>query len=223
MPISLTILLAATVSILKGSNGIELAIAIGSGFRAHPRNNSIQDEFYLFKQSVTPEVNPTATTHARLLESVDEVATDLLDSYEGWYFKLAKSAGEKILSSSTTADNAIWFTSFEPTLDSAGCSIGGGKSHLYRVNVSNGLANYKNTLPVMEKGQVKVDNSCNKTSCELSDRSVELASTTIPPTPVLIHVPRTSKEESGTMLCVGTMCHALAPREIKPTFWREGP
>lgn len=214
---------APDVSILKGSNGIELAIAIGSGFRAHPRNNSIQDEFYLFKQSVTPEVNPTATTHARLLESVDEVATDLLDSYEGWYFKLAKSAGEKILSSSTTADNAIWFTSFEPTLDSAGCSIGGGKSHLYRVNVSNGLANYKNTLPVMEKGQVKVDNSCNKTSCELSDRSVELASTTIPPTPVLIHVPRTSKEESGTMLCVGTMCHALAPREIKPTFWREGP
>lgn len=213
---------APDVSILKGSNGTELAIAIGSGFRAHPKNNSIQDEFYLFKQPVVAAVSPTAITHARLIESVKDIKDDILNTYEGWYFKLSQSAGEKVLSSSTTTDNAIWFTTFEPTLDSGGCSIGGGTSHLYRVNVSNGFANYKNTLPVMENGKVKLDNSCDKTTCEVSDRSVELANATIPPTPVLIHVPRTSKEKSGTMLCVGTLCHALAPRAVKPTFWREG-
>ncbi|MGB0898187.1 MAG: VWA domain-containing protein [Psychrobium sp.] len=213
---------APDVSILKGSNGTQLAIAIGSGFRAHPKNNNIQDEFYLFKQPVVPESNPTAITHARLIESVKDIADDVLKTYEGWFFKLSKSRGEKVLASSTTADNAIWFTTFEPTLDSGGCSIGGGTSHLYRINVRNGLANYKNTLPEMENGQAKVENSCDKTECDISDRSVELTNATIPPAPVLIHVPRASAEESGTMLCVGTMCNALEPRKIKSTFWREG-
>ncbi len=215
---------APDVSILKGSNNTKLAVAIGSGFRAHPKNTAINDRFYLFKQNIAPENSPTIIDHSSsaLIESSYSVDNEKFKTSKGWYFDLGNSNGEKVLASSTTADNTIWFTSFKPTINSGGCSVGGGTSKLYRVNVSNGLANYKNTLPEKKNGQVVADKQCGSNAvCTIEDRSIELKNMTIPPAPVLIHVPRTSEKESGSMLCVGTMCNELAPREVKSTFWRE--
>jgi type IV pilus assembly protein PilY1 len=116
-----------------------VAISIGSGYRAHPLDNSVSDRFYSIRdaksQSRYDALAPI--TDAELVEVAGSVGTAIAADKLGW--KLTLPDDQKVLSSSSTFDNEIFFVAFSP--DVAGtsvCSAGTGRNFLYRVSVVNG-------------------------------------------------------------------------------------
>ena len=56
---------------------------------------------------------------------------------QGWYMDLPGS-GEKVLSSSVTADHKVLFTTYLPEIDSVACAAAEGTGAVYAVSVLNG-------------------------------------------------------------------------------------
>jgi type IV pilus assembly protein PilY1 len=121
-----------------------LAINIGSGYRAHPLDNSAADRFYsvrdpnVFSPLSQAQYNSyTIITAADLIDVSGQVDTIIPANAHGWKFVLP--ANEKILSTSRTFNDAVYFVSFEPQVDSVDpCQAGLSVNRLYRVQVANG-------------------------------------------------------------------------------------
>ncbi len=121
-----------------------LAINIGSGYRAHPLDNSAADRFYsvrdpnVFSPLTQAQYNGYAkVTDADLVDVSGQVDTIIPADGHGWKFVLPDS--EKILSTSRTFNDAVYFVSFEPQVNSKDpCQAGLSANRLYRVQVSNG-------------------------------------------------------------------------------------
>jgi type IV pilus assembly protein PilY1 len=117
---------APDVSLITGtSRGAFLSLALGSGFRAHPKNKAIEDRFYALADThIIGEVPSTDYsteynwTEADLLDVTNNVdATNLntlLQTKDGWFIRLDSTNGEKSLSESLTFGNNILFTTFVP-------------------------------------------------------------------------------------------------------------
>jgi len=133
-----------------------LAINIGSGYRAHPLDNSAKDRFYSIRD---PHVFGVLTQNqydaypvvydGDLIEVSGKVDTVIPADGRGWQFILPET--EKILSTARTFDDTIYFVSFEPRVNSEDpCQAGLSLNRLYRVNVINGdpvLGYASETLP----------------------------------------------------------------------------
>ncbi|MGB0898125.1 MAG: pilus assembly protein, partial [Psychrobium sp.] len=226
---------APDVSVLENTGGSQLAVAIGSGYHAHPNNTQIQDNFYMFKQPLAKEISPTKITNSDILPATLTIDNELLAAKKGWYLPL-NSGGEKVLASSLTFESAVWFTTFQPSIGDNRCVVKRGTSRLYRINISNGTPNYKDAIPDLInenndsddgifKGKRIIDKtkSCENTTCDESDRYIELQNGSIPPSPVLIHIddPDDNSTGSGSVICIGTYCKELPSRTSKMNFWRE--
>ncbi|MDH3408108.1 MAG: PilC/PilY family type IV pilus protein [Gammaproteobacteria bacterium] len=121
-----------------------LSISIGSGYRAHPLDNSATDRFY----SLRDEHVFNALTQAQydsypiikdadLMEVSGQYGTVIPAGGAGW--KLTLSSGEKVLSDSRTFDDKIYFVTMEPATNSDDpCQAGLSINRLYRVSVDNG-------------------------------------------------------------------------------------
>ena len=121
-----------------------LAVSIGSGYRAHPLNNSAEDRFYslrdydVFRDLTQAEYDsyPYATD-GDMVEVRGQVHTVVPPNKRGWKYSLLN--GEKVLSDSTTFNNSIYFVSFEPQVASADpCQAGLSVNRLYRVSALDG-------------------------------------------------------------------------------------
>ena len=121
-----------------------VAISIGSGYRAHPLDNTNSDRFYsvrdekVFAQMTQDEYNNVLkVVDSELVEIAGTVGTQLGPTDRGWKFTLP--ANQKVLSSSVTFNNEIFFVAFSPDVaGAADCSAGVGRNFLYRVTVTNG-------------------------------------------------------------------------------------
>ena len=121
-----------------------IAISIGSGYRAHPLDNSNNDRFYSIRDknifnplSQTEYDAITPVTDAELVEISGQVGTAIGPNQRGWKFTLP--ADQKVLSTSVTFNNEIFFVAFSPDISGASaCSAGSGRNFLYRVAVANG-------------------------------------------------------------------------------------
>jgi type IV pilus assembly protein PilY1 len=121
-----------------------IAISIGSGYRAHPFDQSASDRFYsirdkdIFKRLTQTEYNNyDIITEADLVEVGGQKQAVIGPDDDGWMFTLP--ANEKILSDSLTFDDSVLFTSFSPDSNAAAtCAVGRGTNVLYRVSVING-------------------------------------------------------------------------------------
>jgi type IV pilus assembly protein PilY1 len=121
-----------------------IAISIGSGYRAHPFDQSATDRFYsirdkdIFRQLSQLEYDSySITTEANLVEVSGQKQVVIGPLDRGWMFTLP--ANEKVLSDSLTFDNSVLFVSFTPDSNAAAsCSVGLGTNFLYRVSVVNG-------------------------------------------------------------------------------------
>jgi type IV pilus assembly protein PilY1 len=121
-----------------------LAINIGSGYRAHPLDNSNDDRFYSIrdadvfnKLSQGEYDNYNVISDSDLVEVAGTVGTVIGANDRGWKFSLP--ANQKVLANSTTFNNEVFFVAFSPdTAAAASCSAGRGRNFLYRVSVSNG-------------------------------------------------------------------------------------
>ncbi len=147
------------VGLITESNTYKLAILIGSGYRAHPLNDAVNDRAYMFKQ--TDVFGPPASagqgqgpTYVKMTEadlydatanlvlSDDEAiaATALASTQaaDGWYIKM-QAKGEKVLSTPLLINGMVYFTTYAPeTSSSTSCAVRNGTSRLYSSDVLTG-------------------------------------------------------------------------------------
>ena len=121
-----------------------LGVSIGSGYRAHPLDNSAGDRFYSLRD---PDVFNSLTQaeydaydiirDGDLTEVAGQYDTIIPAGGDGWKFTLP--ATQKVLSDSQTFDNNVYFVTFEPTINSNDpCIAGQSVNRLYRVDIVNG-------------------------------------------------------------------------------------
>ncbi|MCH9672991.1 MAG: hypothetical protein K0U93_16265, partial [Gammaproteobacteria bacterium] len=175
-----------------------LAIAIGSGYRAHPLDKVVEDRFYVLRDpqvgNITdPAVYPSSPfTEADLLDITNNLSPSASQLYGtvatpliGWYLQLADDVagsltyqGEKVLAESVTFNNRVLFTTFTPptTALTPDCLPNQGSGRLFAVNLFDGS-------PVQD-----LDNS-GSTTLSKSDRTVDLLRSGIPPGVTILFSP----------------------------------
>ena len=120
------------------------ALSIGSGYRAHPLDNSASDRFYSVRddnlfgfmdQQAHNDFTPI--TEADLVEVAGDVRVTITSTDRGWKFTLPPN--QKVITESATFDNSVFFIGFSPEANTSDpCEPSQGRNFLYRVNVVNG-------------------------------------------------------------------------------------
>jgi type IV pilus assembly protein PilY1 len=123
-----------------------IALSIGSGYRAHPLDNTTNERFYSIRdkrvfQNLTQAQYDTFTpiTESDLVEVSGAVGTVVSVNDDGWMFTLP--ANQKVLTDSATFNDEVFFVAFSPApgaVSAATCAAGVGRNFLYRVSVVNG-------------------------------------------------------------------------------------
>ena len=153
---------APSVAQVRGDSGLYYAVAIGSGFRAHPLASAVNNYFYMIKDTNAavgaPATSWSTVNHngsdlyditanvigegnggsAEDIAAAKAAAKITLDGKKGWKLKL-EDTGEKNLSPSLVFDFKLAFTTFTPA--SGGneiCGGSGGVGRFYLVNLENG-------------------------------------------------------------------------------------
>ncbi len=185
------------------------AVAIGSGFRAGPLNNTIQDKFYMFKDKgvfsrnedneftfpetpITEEDLYNATLHELTSsdENVRQIANTAFTDKQGWVLDL-DARGEKVLSSPLIFDFKIFFTTYLPASASdSACAPPSGSSRAYLVDLFNANA---------------VTDLNNNSSEEHEDRFADLKQSGIAPDAKIL-----IENIVKPVVCIGVECAAAA-------------
>lgn len=183
-----------------------LTVSIGSGYRAHPLNETINDKFFVLKyddvinkpaDDVDAFGNVIQDGYDRVKIHVDDLIdvtnlnfaedppptlsaadADALDS-KGWYINL-EDDGEKSLSESVTVDGNVVFTTYTPPADDANT----GDDQECSGNQGSGKAYVVSVIdgrPVFN-----LDGIGSSTELELTDRVFNLKVSGIPPRPKVI-------------------------------------
>ncbi|CAN5285946.1 PilC/PilY family type IV pilus protein [soil metagenome] len=145
-----------------------LNIAIGSGYRAHPLNKSVQDRFYslrdpsVFTQLTKAQFDAlTPITDDMLDDVTNDLAPVIPANSRGWKIDLGAS-GQKVLAEARTFANQIFFTTLTPKPDEPNSCLPDVQNRLYVVNVLDGS-------PVNN-----LDGDGSEEALELSDRAQKL-------------------------------------------------
>lgn len=146
---------APSVSLVSNDTyGTYLSLAIGSGYRAHPLDQTLQDKFFMIKDYYVngpqldindePVYNSVVYNNSTDLLNISDIVEPTfkqLDGKKGWFIDFATS-GEKVLTSAITADNKIFFTTYYPTNSLAvkSCEPNGqlGRARLYAISLISG-------------------------------------------------------------------------------------
>ena len=166
------------ISVISVDGQQQIVVSIGSGWRAHPLDDVVQDRFYSLRLTsvygkpidsfgVTqyPEINHSTVG---LVDVTDNIAPVMDVDSKGWFMDL-EGSGEKVLSSSVTVDHTVLFTTYLPEVNSISCSAAEGTGAVYAVSVLNGA-------PVLD-----LDDSGSPTILSITDRSTRLKHAGIPP------------------------------------------
>nr|WP_241737506.1 PilC/PilY family type IV pilus protein [Neptunicella marina] len=188
------------------------AVAIGSGYRAHPLNVEIQDNLYMIKDtgvfntdSNGDYILPSSPiTAAELYDATDHLLTTGSTSdqqleaakfagKQGWMIRLG-TGGEKVLATPLILNYKLFFTTYVPAQISASlCAPPSGNSRAYLVELINGNA-------VTDLNHNNID--------EHTDRFVDLQQTGIAPeTKILIEDP------THPVVCLGTECGSIVKEQ----------
>ena len=214
------------VSVLNKGGVRKLAIAIGSGWQAHPLATSTEDRFYLITDpnlyekpmDANGNVNYPLYTESSLYDATDnhlghvsavntlaqqtQAYSDLGNS-SGWYIRLTRS-GEKVLASSLTVGGELFFTTYEPVPNANSCKASAGTPRLFHINLED-------ATPVKNYDGIGADNELTR-----PDREVKLQTTSLPTSPQRLRI------DGKDVLCVGTECQPLQTGEsILKTYWLE--
>ena len=148
------------VSIMKPAGKTIFAVSVGSGFRAHPTDKSIEDRFFVIKDGspysplkTTGEGKYEAITLSDLAEIVigpsNVTQVDFNDGSKinkGWSVKLPIK-GEKVLATSVTVDGSVMFTTLVPEALTEGEGIDICKApitygRMYAIDILSGKASH---------------------------------------------------------------------------------
>ncbi|MGX5174415.1 pilus assembly protein [Aliikangiella sp. IMCC44653] len=210
------------VSLVRLTSGSFVSVSIGSGYRAHPLNETVVDHFYMVKDKGILNGNFDMDVELGDLADVTDVIGDadadgISDAVEliedesspkkGWYITFPRS-GEKVITSSITFNNSVIFTTYTPPNASGSlCDAVAGTSRLYLMRVTD--------------GNPFLDNNSDAVLTK-EDRSVELKIPGIAPPPQVL----LEKTDSGVVprLCVGNRCDydlPPPPEGIMGIRWRK--
>lgn len=133
---------------LTARNGLTVtSVAIGSGYRAHPLNDTIEDKFFAAIDSNVAKGAPTTTPSPLTISDLYDTTSNILqtatgttltteiaalNAKEGWVLTLASD--QKILARARTFKNRLLFTSFETGVADV-CDFTGGSNRFYAVNL----------------------------------------------------------------------------------------
>ena len=167
------------------------AVTIGSGYRAHPLDEVIQDSVVVLKDKGIFAKSDGLYTFPTLsnIATIDASGSSVTDisSIDGYEFELA--AGEKVLTGVSIINSRLVFSTYDPS--SAGlvensCSAAQGGGRLYVINLLDGTS----LIDINGDGNV-----------DYQDAYVELDKSGIPAEPRLIIT-----DPSAPTLCIGTEC-----------------
>jgi len=142
-----------SVALVRGPQVPELALAIGSGFRASPLSTIAQNRMYMIRQKTVfgaPSSYRTITeadlynATSNVLTTADsssqeyQTARTELNESDGWLFDLA-FAGEKALSSPLILRDRIVFSTYTPVGAEAWCLPAAGQSRAYSVALEDAV------------------------------------------------------------------------------------
>jgi len=125
-----------------------LYLAIGSGYRAHPLDETVNDYFYVIRDDSVTVARPLFTGNAPAMvigpNNLSELTTNAAADagQAGWRLPLVGS-GEKSLSAATVFAGSVLFTTYEPGSDQVSanpCAVRMGTSYLYAVDLITGKA-----------------------------------------------------------------------------------
>ena len=217
-------------------------IAIGSGYRGHPLDKVVQDRFYAVRDTVSPfgtqtQANFDARTASVLIRDAEIGSTQSLVDITGtvtpivppgsvgWQLNLNQHGGwvgEKVLSSGSTFNDAVIFTTYSPTsvvqLDPC-AGVGSGTNRAYLVSVFDGA-------PVLDRNKDGV--------LTTADRSADLAQGGIAPQTAFLFLSNPANNGNGPpgpgngppkVTCLAgvevlNLCTNFNQR--RKTYWREG-
>lgn len=197
-----------------------LTVSIGSGWRAHPLDEAIQDRFYVFRQySVrgAPSVYGKEAGRAGSGVSTPLTESDLIPisgelnpsvNANGWYLDLA-AMGEKVLGAAVTFDNSVVFSTYIPSISASACSAAIGSARAYVLDVANGAPSW----------DLDKDNDI-----DLDDMSIELKHGGIPPEAVIFITEDGATSGGGTegKLFIGPQAiDRNLGIETQRTFWAD--
>ena len=121
------------------------ALNIGSGYRAHPLDRVIDEEFYSVRdfKPYTPLASDDPTydnpvVRSQLIDITSKPVIPVSASSPGWRLSMNLSAGEKVLGKSLTINGVVYFASFAPGSAAGSCTAGKGTNRLYNINLSWG-------------------------------------------------------------------------------------
>jgi type IV pilus assembly protein PilY1 len=130
------------------SGAIDIMIAVGSGYRPHPTDQSVQENFYMIfdrgAYAASP-ANPAAviTQSDVVLADIDNgISEDPNDAgsiynVNGWYYAFNKSIGEKSLGVPLIFNGLVIFTSYvTKESESDTCTPVIGQTRLYVMDIS---------------------------------------------------------------------------------------
>ena len=190
-----------------------LALNIGSGFRAHPLDTIIEDEFFSVRDygvfdRLDSDDYGDPINREQLIDVTDNAAPVLPTGNAGWRLRMIQGAGEKVLSDSVTLRNVVLFTSFSPRMPTNACEVAAGVNRLYAVSVVDGRPITNLDSPV-------------DAPLTTEDRSVVLSQGGIAATPTPVW---TAENPTEARIIVGTETPELGI-ETPPvrSYWSENP
>jgi type IV pilus assembly protein PilY1 len=218
-------------------------IAIGTGYRGHPLDKTVQDRFYAIRDNVAAFGNLTQTnfntrtstllirdaeiaTPTSLVDITSSVTPTIPSGSVGWQLDLNQHGGwvgEKVLSTASTFNDAVLFTTYSPTTTAPAdpcAGVGAGTNRSYLVSVFDGS-------PELDRNKDGVMTT--------ADRSADLAQGGIAPQTAFLFL-----SNNGTGSGSGSGGPANGPPKVtclagvevlnlctnfnqrRKTYWREG-
>jgi len=203
------------VAIISNEGERFLSISIGSGWRAHPLDLTVDDRFFMIKSpsvfkapkgyGKTTDGGKTYTpiTIADLIE-VNGITNPVINDY-GWMYDL-NATGEKVLGAAVTADNKVFFTTYRPALAVGACTTAIGGGSIYALNILNGSA----ILDLNGDGVV-----------DKRDDEKQLAQGGIPPPPIPIITTTKSGKAKVGIITATDLTDPDIDGLTKRTFWAD--
>jgi type IV pilus assembly protein PilY1 len=191
-----------------------ILLNIGSGYRGHPLDTTISEQFFsvrdfnAFGVIDTAAYPDTPVSIEQLTDITDDPSPTLPFNTPGWRLRLNQGPGEKVLGESLTLENTVFFTSFTPGDAANECSAGTGLNRLYAISSLDGSP------------RIDQDRPEETEPLTIRDRFRELRSG-IP----VITINRVFGEDRETMICVGPEClegdqFGIGRRPpIRRTYW----
>lgn len=197
---------APAVGLVRANTGNELYVVIGSGYRAHPLDETTTDGVFVIRDRTALNGSGAQTLATTANMTNVTAGGQPLSTARGWYYTFSET-GEKALASPVIFNGRILFTTYAPTVDQESenpCAVRYGRAYLHTVNLITALpAALSDDLPTP------------------ASRSQALQQSTPAPTPTLL-----VDDEGRVITIVGTEVvgeGALGDPRLRKRRWMQLP